>query len=519
MVVVEPVVNAEKLGEILSEGSESESLEFKGSCDLNDREDWVDFVAEAGAMQSQPDGGYIVVGLDDTGNVTNGLPDSQVRLYDQARVHDKLAAYIPEPFTVMSQVHKVTDNQGAEQNMALVYIAPSEDCFTIFKTDGDYTKSNGKPAKRFRKGDVFARHGTKSEPWNQADIRRLRECLKAQERAKWERDSLRPLIDELRQGEDAQTLARRGPAQALDWRLDSATFTAMVVEQLRADDDIPLTLFLRRLPRDASELLARESAVEDLGVLLDRAACLISVLLSVERTEIADRSIKALLDIYRLGFDEQGFRRSDLGQAVSAAHLWLMIIERVEAIGALAIRLEQWEILRPLILQTSDDRDMQRYASWIRHGLTAAANAGLFQRKEGDRTVYDSLIALARTHVDRLDCLRPDAGASDERIVSSLCQFDFLAVLAQMNVRASWYPSFARFYSARVEPMTLRLIQDQPPRQDIFPRSDRELAEALKEINEVSAREAFAYAGWMGFEDERVVQFINENLSDDDRPY
>src|SRR5690349_18253868 len=107
MVVVEPIVNREKLAEVLNEGTESEPVEFKGFCDLTVTEDVVDLAAEAGAMQILPDGGYVVIGVDDHGVPTGGLSDAQAKLYDQATVHDKLSKYLPEPLTVLSRVHEV----------------------------------------------------------------------------------------------------------------------------------------------------------------------------------------------------------------------------------------------------------------------------------------------------------------------------------------------------------------------------------------------------------------------------
>ncbi len=71
MPVVEPNVSREKLGQLLDEQHESESLDYEATCDLRERRDVVELAKDVGAMQV--DGGFIVVGADDRGNPTGQL--------------------------------------------------------------------------------------------------------------------------------------------------------------------------------------------------------------------------------------------------------------------------------------------------------------------------------------------------------------------------------------------------------------------------------------------------------------
>ncbi len=70
MPIVEARVDREKLAEVLAEGGESEVVEWKARADLNDRQVLVDLVAEVGAMQMAPEGGYLVLGVGDHGTLT-----------------------------------------------------------------------------------------------------------------------------------------------------------------------------------------------------------------------------------------------------------------------------------------------------------------------------------------------------------------------------------------------------------------------------------------------------------------
>jgi hypothetical protein len=55
---------------------------------------------------------------------------------------------------------------------ALIYVGPHPDGFVVLERDGQVAKESV-----FRKGDVYARHGSASERWQQEDVARLRARL------------------------------------------------------------------------------------------------------------------------------------------------------------------------------------------------------------------------------------------------------------------------------------------------------------------------------------------------------
>jgi hypothetical protein len=110
--------------------------------------------------------------------------------------------------------------------------------------------------------------------------------------------------------------------------------------------------------------------------------------------------------------------------------------------------------------------------------------------------------------------------ADDDALLSSLTQFDFLSCLVAVaptdtQRSRSFYPNFARFYTERTEPIVERLIMDGqgPMRTMIFPADDTGLADALVLLNEVAYREAFAFAGWMGFHSPGILAFLEASAS------
>lgn len=444
-------MDREKFAEVLAEGSESEAVEWKARGDLNDREVLVDLAAEVAAMQLRPDGGYVVLGLADDGKLV-GLGDAEVRRLDPAAIGDKLRRYLTQT-DVLAAVHEVEDDAGDLKRVALLYVHPSRDALAIFEADGTYTGPNGRERARFRKGEVFARHGTKSERWSQSDIGQVRERIRSQERERWAME-LRADLPNLGLAAEAQRLAD-APAAALVWQMDGAAFVQTVIEQLRRDDDIPLTLLLTSVPGDASELLTRPDGQESLRVLLDCLVCLGATVLVIDRPGLFDRVVDTLWAIYVLGLDEHGVTRR--GLAVPAPALFLSVLVRVMALGALAVRLRRWTQVRQLILRRGEGYDWIPGRTWLTHASVMAARSDLLvERQASGEAETLSVIALARRETERLDCLRPDRCANDEVVLDSLCQFD----LARPGINRA---SFRVLWGARLWPGASPMLKKASP--------------------------------------------------------
>jgi hypothetical protein len=89
MPVIEPNVTKDKLVQLLDEGAESETLDFKETCDLSSKSDQVETAKDTGAMQV--DGGFFVIGSDSQGRPTGRFTDAQAKLFDEATLRAKLA--------------------------------------------------------------------------------------------------------------------------------------------------------------------------------------------------------------------------------------------------------------------------------------------------------------------------------------------------------------------------------------------------------------------------------------------
>lgn len=506
VVVVEPILTEEKLRSLLAEQHEQSCLDFKRSLDLAatavGRRDTVELAKDVAAMQSEPTGGYLVVGADDHGAPVPDLTPQLAKHFDEATLRKKLARYLAEPFTVRCAVHQVDGN-----TVALIYVGPSEYGWCIFRADGDYEDPPGRTVKVFRVGDVFVRHGTSSERWQDADRQRLTEQLLGRRKEAW-RVELRHELEAVTQGDLSARRLEELPSSAVTWKLDADGFDQLVTELMRRNDDIPLRQLLLRLPADAAQLL-KDGSTDDLGTLLDRLASVSGLALQFGRHEWLDRSLKALAAIYKLGFDANGYERNSPG----VVELWIDVVAHVYGLGGLATRLEDWEAVRKLADRGTPGESRRHYGGWLRHALTMGSRANVVTREK-----TAGLIGRGHNTVRAVSALHPDSTVDEDAILDSLCQFDALGCLVVIGERGkidsgNFFPSFAGYYSRRTEPVLAQLVSDPVMRRQLFDGDDRFLADALAAVLRQAGKESFWLGAWDGIDDPSIIRFIQEHCT------
>ena len=238
----------------------------------------------------------------------------------------------------------------------------------MFARDGTYDDVAGNPQIVFRQGEVFARHGTTNERWNQADIERVRKHIATAMKEAWwaEREEDQRRREAIAQG-SAQVVAR--PLTNFTWRVDAATFDAATLELLRSNDDIPIRRLLNEAVADAG-IAVRAGDFDDLTTIISRIVAIGAQAIAYQRPQWSNEALETLARIYRFGFDAHGHQRND----GTSEDLWLVILEHVLALGALATRKHDWEAVRALAI-TPPGGDSEYYASWLRHAFTMAARS------------------------------------------------------------------------------------------------------------------------------------------------
>jgi len=328
-VVVEPILTEEKLRSLLAEKHEQSYLDYKRSHNLALRRDNVELAKDVAAMQSESAGRYLVVGADDLGAPVPDLTPQLAKHFDEATLRPKLAGYLAEPFTIRCALHDIDGSA-----IALVYVGPSEHGWCIFQAAGEYEDAAGKKKIVFRESDVFVRHGTSSERWNDSDRQRLISQIVARHKEAW-RAELRGELDAMAQRDLSARRLEELPSSAVTWKLDAEGFDQLMTELVRRNDDVPLRQLLLKFPADAAQLRT-DSTSDELDTLLDRLTSVGALAIQFGRSEWVDRVLAAFVSIYSLGFDSNGYERNSR----SDISLWVDILARVYGLGALAVRLD-----------------------------------------------------------------------------------------------------------------------------------------------------------------------------------
>lgn len=194
----------------------------------------------------------------------------------------------------------------------------------------------------------------------------------------------------------------------------------------------------------------------------------------------------------------------------------MMILERLQAIGAFAVRSGRFDLVRSIALRST--RSTRRASPlWLDDMQRRAAKADLYRDGVHQGGATRRVWPLSRAHdaVEHNPRLAPDLLPDDEYVMTSLCEFAFLADLAaidHMETARFTTANFAGWFSERTDPIVVDLLDPESDvRKAIFPYDDAELAAALVAIRDRAAQRGSPLGlPWNGYEDPRVVEFIDK---------
>lgn len=180
-IVVEPQLNAQKLDELLGAARESAKLDYKRRHDPRVKQDSVELTKDLIAMANTA-GGYVVIGVED-GGLPRGLTKPELATLDESTMRGQVETYIGTSLEVF--VDSTVRWNG--HSFCIVTVLRSPRSPLVFEKDGQYPISQGssRNVTVFRAGDVFVRHGSKSERWNQDDVRTIYGRVVGREKERW----------------------------------------------------------------------------------------------------------------------------------------------------------------------------------------------------------------------------------------------------------------------------------------------------------------------------------------------
>ncbi|WP_084695919.1 RNA-binding domain-containing protein [Arenimonas donghaensis] len=154
----------EAIDKALKAKRESKHVEFKRSLDPSSAGEWCELIKDIVAM-SNSGGGVIVVGLENNGSPSGASVDETVSL-DHAVIVDKIRKYTGTQFDGI----EIYEAQKIGRKIAVFEISPSK-VPVVFSHVGTYETEQKKQKNAFSVGQIYFRHGAKSEPGTSEDLR------------------------------------------------------------------------------------------------------------------------------------------------------------------------------------------------------------------------------------------------------------------------------------------------------------------------------------------------------------
>ena len=406
-----------------------------------------------------------------------GLTDRQAKLLDDANLRGKLAKFIPAPFEVATAVY---DHGGVK--MALIEVLPHEHGCCVFAADGQYPDPkdpSGKTMKVvFRRGDIFTRHGSRSELIESHDLDRIRK--------KGQQVPILPSFD-----------------------MDGASFEAAAEDAFRRGDKVSLVKVLDSAV-DVGRQHISEGDSDGLLLLLNHLACLGALVIRLGEDGWFHQVIDRLEAIYTLPFSGAG--RFNGG----APRVWLDVMGRVLALGAFVVGRNRADLIPSLVLRTPAASPFTdgMYTNWILHAQVETSKAGFFKSSTAGGSGEMSFLRGVAVEQASLECANTDAPDID-RFQSLLAQFDVLAAVtvwghAPGDRDFPYWPSYAAYEPDPYEPALVRLVTNPELLTQLFPPGADELRALLVLLEKQGRAHLRRFGGGYPYLDPMVVRFVRD---------
>ena len=472
-VTVDGRTDMEKLIELLGE-PEQEHLDFKEGVDLSKSEDKVKFVKDVVAMSNCPPGGYLLIGVSDSGEPVKPIKTLDREQFDGARLNDLIRSQTEGQIQIISQLHEI---EGDE--VVLIYAHHEGSGLPVpMNKLGQYKNDKGKDVVCYRPGEVWLREGAQNVllRWSHWDMLLRGHDQRIREEA---RADINSLIAELSKA------LRGGPGNiSIPLAADMAdeAFVEAMITNLEIGSDLRIGQFL-------ASAIATDSNTDVFCQSLDKLTIVAVQALALGVPDITKRAVDTLITIYQqLDHD--------------AAAQKLEVIVRAYVIGAAAVRYRAWRVIRDLVLHPSSAHPSLNYvySSWIREGQVKASRSELFPGDSRGSLMIPSARLLAIEHaamrpdLSSVDTSTNDGHDSPDRLLDSLCQFDILyclVVAAEGNHHGEAYPASSAFRQERANPALSLVVSNAEVRRKLLPESDdSQVAQAIHEVFELAKNQS-----------------------------
>jgi hypothetical protein len=155
------------LNKALAATKESRHIEFKGSFDPNSDRDWLQNIVRAIVAMANSGGGFIIFGVDSSGKPTGSDVNPILRL-DPADITNKIYKFTGVQFAGFEIIRR-----QKETNDIAVIVVDSVETPIVFTKPGMYSTGPNNQDRAFNSHAIYFRHGAKSEPDTNDDLRQF----------------------------------------------------------------------------------------------------------------------------------------------------------------------------------------------------------------------------------------------------------------------------------------------------------------------------------------------------------
>lgn len=495
----------------LEYGHEDERLDYKEHLEFEKeraRGSKVELVRDLVSI-GNTHGGYVIVGVKDekNGKFTQvGTTEDVLRLYTSENIGNWMSSYVDG----QPEIH-VKPACFYKRDYLFIFIKKSN-VPLVFRKDGTYRDSDGKECVNFRSGDIYVRHGSKSERAMHQDIGKLLLQVREDERRAVfaAKQRHQDVLDRLDSMVELMGGTSTGP-EALDLAVSS---TAVIEERLAKQiatgrSKYSIWLLNREFKRTKQVLrgVSPDESGEDIEVLLDREYVAFlkgllpvwKVALELDEIGLSAAVAASLFDLYDY-VDDKSFNISSARDS-----LWLKgwILYLAYCLGAYAVEKDAANYARLLLPKETRPEGAARSHSWIRATSIELSRAGRSKFKTICRDVFEHF---------QTDLYVTELFENEEVFTIKLCQFDLLQCMYTIVAGdGNCFPSFGAYTKMYIDEMVEKIVRNR--HEDLWlPQVDDDvLAQALRTLDERANTQFFSH--WTGgcWNSSVVREFMTEH--------
>ncbi|QRY42314.1 ATP-binding protein (plasmid) [Microbacterium hominis] len=490
-------VDMDRLQGLLVRGAEADDLEFKSQWDPSQKAALVELCKDIAAMESLPEGGYIIIGANDHGEPSGSFVAEPKRDFDEQKIRSKVASILGEPLDLSVALHRIDTD-----SYLLIGVGPNRDGMRVMPKDGEYETPTG--SKRvWSAGDIFVRRGTSSTRANQHEVRGLMERIIASRKEEWRKEVLETI-------RAATPAFEPGGFVNVNVEMPAQSFGAAVTELIRRADKVGLDLLLRKTISSAITLINEgtgrdaRAVASELGEQLDR----LNVIAALSARYGFDSAFADSMQGYRDIYDAVDEDFASVPRRFPLGHKEVLV--RLYALGAALVQDRKWTAVATLARLAPISTHNGYWKLLLRKAEVMVARAGVLTDEERGRT---GVIEAAKPAAARLFELL-GSGVPVE-LTNLLVEFDVYRGIAAAGKdpaeKLGAYTNFAFYNAGRAEPAFLAVLDDAAARAALFDGPDTELADVYRKMDATARNEAFLFNGWDGFENPRLREFAERD--------